>query len=100
MDDMTYDQVEREIFPKIRIALKCKRPRGSVIQHREISAALDAIGRETGTNREEIIWRAIRLYLTSYVHTHKAGWLEPAELGEDNPRRSREVSSQRPPKSN
>lgn len=100
MDDMTYDQVEKEIFPKIRMALRCKRPSGSVIQHKEIKTALDAIARETGTNREEIIWRAIRVYLTAYLHTHKESWLKPAELGADNPGRSREVSPQRPPKSN
>lgn len=68
---------DRIIFLKIRDALGCRRAPGSVAQQPKIAAALDAIARETGTNREEIIYRAIRVYLNAYLHTHTESWFHP-----------------------
>ena len=69
--------MRNDLSRKIRTALKCKRPPYSVIQQPDIQRALDAIAHEISANREEVIWRAIRVYLNAYLHTHTERWLNP-----------------------
>ena len=69
-----------ELVGKIQEALDCERPPEQVTQHPPIHAAIDALWRETGTNRQEIIWRAIRMYLLAYLHTHHKGLASKSDL--------------------
>ena len=63
-----------DLVQKIRDALGVSRPSGSVWQQPEIKKAIEAIRIATGTNNEEIMYRAIRLYLQAYLLTHRTGF--------------------------
>ena len=69
-----------ELARKIQEALDCERPPVEVTRHPPIHAAIEALRRETGTNRQEIIWRAIRMYLLAYLHTHRKGLATKSQL--------------------
>ena len=72
--------MEKELVQKIQAALDSKRKSGVAAQQPEINIAIDAIARANGANRQEIIYRAIRLYLHAYLHTHLSGWVEPDQI--------------------
>ena len=56
----------------IQAALNCERPRQDVTQDPAFHAAIDALAAATGSNnRQEIIWRALRMYLLAFLHTHE-----------------------------
>ena len=62
-----------DLAQKIRAVLRQhKRPKVKNVtsDDPETHAAIDAIKSETGMTRQEILWRAVRLYLYSYLHTH------------------------------
>ena len=63
-----------DLNSKIEKALECRRNgilRASVSNIRqEVIDALDAIAADSGThNRSDVIWKAIRLYLSAYQNT-------------------------------
>ena len=69
--------MDSKLVEKIQAALEVGRPSGHVTQQPDIWEAVEAVARDTGTNHQEILYRAIRLYLTAYLHTHTERWFEP-----------------------
>ena len=74
--------MDSKLTRKIHKALESRRPSGHATQQPEILAAIKAVAIDTGTNDQEIIYRAIRLYLTAYLHTHTQSWFDPSSTSE------------------
>lgn len=62
-----------DLNSKIKKALLCprngRRRAGTSYLRPEVIDALDAIAANSDTNRSDIIWKAIRLYLSAYQNT-------------------------------
>ena len=67
--------MDSNLAKTIQEALKSEFPRpdtenhGNVIQHPPIHAAIGAIKSETGLTRQQIVWRALRLYFYAYLNS-------------------------------
>ena len=69
-----------ELRRKIQTALDCDRPPQQVTQDPPFYDAIDALAEATESNRQEVLWRALRMYLLAFLHTHETGLASREDL--------------------
>ena len=69
-----------ELRRTIQTALDCERAPQQVTQDPPFYAAIDALAQATGSNRQEVLWRALRMYLFAFLHTHESGLASREDL--------------------
>ena len=75
--DLAHDDGVRRI---VQAALDCDRPPQQVTQDPAFHNAIDGLAQATASNRQEIIWRALRTYLLACLHTHETGLASREDL--------------------
>ena len=64
----------------IQAALNIERPRQEVTQDPAFSQAINDLAQATNSIRQEIIWRALRMYFLAYLHAHETGTAAKQDL--------------------